>query len=60
MTHLKAKKGYRFAKADKTAVYGENLYLSSIDAEGNYVQLPNAEAEELKKELEAKALEGLE
>lgn len=59
MTHLTSEKGYVFAKADKTAVYGHNLYLSSIDSKDNYVQISEKEAEKLKKKLEEEALKGL-
>lgn len=49
---LKAKKGYVFAKADKSAVYENILYLGINDSEENYIQLKQKEAEALKKELE--------
>lgn len=50
---LKSKKGYVFAKADKSAVYDSIMYLGIHDSEDNYIQLSKKEAEALKKELEA-------
>lgn len=53
---LKAKKGYVFAKADKSAVYDNVIYLGIYDSEDNYIQLSKKEAEALKKELENETL----
>lgn len=49
---MKAKDGYVFVTKDKTAVYGNLLYLGKYDSVDNYIELPLAEAEELKKEIE--------
>ena len=51
---IEAKKGYVFALKDKTTVYGKVIYLGKYDSEENYIQMTNKQAEELKKELEAK------
>lgn len=59
MTILKADEGKKFIRADKTAVYDTIIYLSDIDSADNYVQVSEAEAEELKKELEETGMEGL-
>lgn len=59
MTILKADEGKKFVRADKSAVYDTIIYLSDIDSADNYVQVTEAEAEELKKELEETAMEGL-
>lgn len=56
MTHIQSKKGYVYALKDKSAVYGKNIYLSSIDSEDKYIEITEKEAEKLKKELEEKAL----
>lgn len=53
---IKAKKGYVFAKADKSAVYDNIIYLGIYDSEDNYIQLSKKEAEALKKELENETL----
>ena len=53
---IKAKKGYVFAKADKSAVYDNVLYLGIYDSEDNYIQVSKKEAEALKKELENETL----
>jgi len=51
---IKAKKGYVFAKADKSAVYDNVLYLGIHDSEDNYIQITKKEAEAIKAELESK------
>lgn len=57
MTHIISKEGYVFAKNDKSAVYGRNLYLSALDSPTNYVEITESEGEELNKALEQIALE---
>lgn len=59
MTKLTAKTGYKFARADKTAVYDTIMYLSDIDSKDNYIELTDEEAKALKEELEEKAMPNL-
>ena len=51
---MKADEGFVFAKADKSAVYGTLMYLGIHDSPENYIQIPVAEAEAIKAEIEAK------
>lgn len=57
MTHLTSKKGHVFAKKDKTAVYGHNLYLSSIDSADSYVEVTEEEGKKLQAALDEAVLE---
>lgn len=59
MTHLTSKKGHVFARADRTAVYGHNLYLSDIDSTSNYVELTEEEGKELRAKLDEEAMKAL-
>lgn len=59
MTKLEAKTGYKFVRADKSAVYDTIIYLSDIDSVDNYIEVTDEEAEALKESLEAKAMERL-
>ena len=54
MKKLTAKEGYVFTLKDRSAVYGNLLYLSDIDNENRYIELTKEEGEKLKKELEMK------
>lgn len=44
--------GYRIANAECTQVYDSVVYLGKLDTMDNYVELTDAEAEELIKQLE--------
>ena len=46
--------GHRLANKERTQVYDSVVYLGKLDTMDNYVELTNAEAEQLIKELEAK------
>ena len=54
---IEANEGCVFALKNRTAVYGNIMYLGIYDSEDNYIQLTIEEAEELRKELEAAAME---
>ena len=54
MKKLTAKEGYVFALKDRSAVYGNLIYLSDIDTKDRYIELTKEDGEKLKKELEAR------
>lgn len=49
--------GYRLANKERTQVYDTVVYLGKLDTMDNYVELTNAEAEQLTKELEQGVVE---
>lgn len=57
MKHLISRAGYVFARKDKTAVYGHNMYLSDLDSPINYIELSEEEGKALQKELDEAVLE---
>ena len=46
--------GHRLADKERTQVYDSVVYLGKLDTMDNYVELTDAEAEELIKQLESK------
>ena len=54
---IESKKGYVFALKDKSEVYYNIIYLGIYDSADNYIEVTKEEAEQLKKELEEKALQ---
>lgn len=44
--------GYRIINKERTEVYDGVVYLGKLDSIDNYISVTNAEAEELKKELD--------
>lgn len=54
---MRAKEGYVFAAADKSAVFGAVMYLGIHDKPENYIEITIEEAEALAKEIEAKEKE---
>ena len=55
-----AKKGYVFAKKDRSTVYDNVIYLGIYDNIENYIEITYAEAQLLRKELEEKSLAEME
>lgn len=54
VNEMKAKEGYVFAKADKSAVFGNIMYLGINDKAENYIQITIEEAKKLEEEIQAK------
>lgn len=52
LNKIESKEGYVFALKDKSAVYGNIIYLGIYDSADNYIQVTIAEANEIKKQIE--------
>ena len=52
LNKIESKKGYVFALKDKSAVYGNIIYLGIYDSADNYIQVTINEAKEIEKQIE--------
>ena len=52
LNKIESKEGYVFALKDKSAVYGNIIYLGIYDSADNYIQVTINEAKEIKKQIE--------
>ena len=52
LNKIESKEGYVFALKDKSAVYGNIIYLGIYDSADNYIQVTINEAKEIEKQIE--------
>ena len=52
LNKIESKEGYVFALKDKSAVYGNIIYLGIYDSADNYIQVTKEEAKEIEKQIE--------
>ena len=52
LNKIESKEGYVFALKDKSAVYGNIIYLGIYDNADNYIQVTINEAKEIEKQIE--------
>ena len=52
LNKIESKEGYVFALKDKSAVYGNIIYLGIYDSADNYIQITKEEANEIEKQIE--------
>ena len=52
LNKIESKEGYVFALKDKSAVYGNIIYLGIYDSADNYIQVTINEAKEIERQIE--------